>query len=322
MKRYPFRDRDFRQLALACALAVALAPVAHGGQTQAASAATPAKQTAEDTGPKGALVKALEAACQQHGQEFALYLLADSAHSFAALPADQQKSLLERFSLTTIAGRPSALLDTQGQSVVRCDTPAETVTFHLSPPQIDANVAFVTVSVEGGEKVNFGLVRQPGGWRLFSLGLLVINVPALAEQWQRAELQANEQTAVADLVALEQAIKTYHDAFGNFPDKIAQLGPAPPNQVSPDHAQLVPEALASGDTDGYRFRYRIVLGEHTTPAGFELGAVPDQYGKSGRKSFLLDQDGKLHVADKRGAPATADDPEIDPHRQQDSSNHS
>ncbi|HEV2387155.1 MAG TPA: hypothetical protein VGS20_07855 [Candidatus Acidoferrales bacterium] len=312
------------KLALAFVLAPAFAqaspPAARPEQSSPAPSS--AGQSAGEAGPQRALVAALEAACQQNAQDFSRYLSGRSARSLVALPAERQKTFLERFSLTTIAGRSRALLDAQGQTVVRCDTPAETVTFHLGPPQVDNNVAFDSVSVEGGqgEKVNFGLVRQPDGWRLFSLGLLVIDVPALIEQWEQAELTANEQTAAADLVGLEQAIKTYNGAFGMLPEKLGQLGPAPPGQVSPDRAQLVPEELASGLTDGYRFRYRIVAGQRGAPDAFELGAVPDHYGKTGRKSFFLDQNGKLHVADKQGAPATEQDPVFAP-SQQDSSNH-
>jgi hypothetical protein len=156
------------------------------------------------------------------------------------------------------------------------------------------------------------MVRQPAGWRLFSLGLLVINVPALVRQWEQAEIGANERTAVADLIAIEQAVKTYHEAFGRWPEMLAQLGPAPPNQVSPEHAQLLSARLSSGVADGYRFRYRIVTGPGGVLQGFELGAVPETYGETGRRSFFLDAEGKLHAADKEGAPATGEDPIYQP----------
>jgi hypothetical protein len=277
------------------------------GNPQAQPAAT---QAIENTGPTGTLVHVLEAACQQNVQDFSHYLLSDSAQSLAGLPGDEQKTFLERFSLSTVAGHARALLDTSNRTVVRCDTAAEAINYHLNPPRIDGNVAFVTVIVENGEKVDFGLVQQRDGWRLFSLGLLVIDVPALIQQWEQAELEANEQIAIGNLFALEQAIKTYQDAFGQLPDKLDQLGPAPPNDVSPEHAQLVSAQLASADTDGYRFRYHIVTGPHNTNEGFELAAVPEEYGKTGRRSFLLDTQGKLHAADKQGAPATPQDPVI------------
>lgn len=275
------------------------------------------KLPAPPAGPQKAVIGALRAACSQNIQQFPRYLLAGSRQAFANLSKEKQKIFLKRFSLTSVTGHARALLDTQGRMVVQCITPAETVNFHLEKPQLDHNVAFIPVRIGGagnasGERTDFGLVRQPGGWRLFSLGLLVVNVPALVRQWEEADMQANQQAAASDLLSIAEAIKQYHSAFGEWPNSIHQLGPAPINQVSPQHAQLLPANLASGTTDGYRFRYRVVTGQNGTIEGFELGAVPVEYDKTGRKSFFLDKNGKLHAADKQGAPATGQDPVIPP----------
>jgi hypothetical protein len=260
--------------------------------------------------PQQALASALSAACRQNGQEFSQYLLAGSRRAFLALPLAEQKDFLKRFSLTSMPGHPRTLLDAQKRLVVQCNTPAETENFGLNAAQIDGNVAFIPVAVGGGETTTIGMVRQPEGWSLFSLDLLVINVPALVEQWQEAEMRANEQAAAADLLSIAQAIRSYHSAFGAWPDALEQLGPAPPNEVSPEHAQLLPQEVASGVANGYRFRYRVVTDSHGAIQGFELGAVPEEYGKTGRQSFFLDQQGNLHAADKQGAPTTADDPVV------------
>jgi hypothetical protein len=303
----------FRRRGTGLALAVALISGAFAARPAFATqqgkepAGAPA-QPSQGSAPRQAIIDALSAACSQNARQFSGYLLAGSRRAFNALPAAQQKTLLMRFSMTSLAGHAQPFLDTQGRTVVRCSTPAETVTYRLDPVEIDQNVAFIPVTVSGGEKTDFGVVRQPDGWRLFSLGLLVINVPALVKQWQEAELATNERAAVADLVFIEQAIKSYHESFGRWPEALEQLGPAPPNEVSPEHAQLLSVRLASGATDGYRFRYRIVTGTDGAIEGFELGAVPETYGTTGRQSFFLDAKGQLHAADKEGAPATADDP--------------
>lgn len=263
-------------------------------------------------GPQQVIISALKAACSQNTQEFTRYLLADSRRAFAALPLERQKVVLKRFSLTSIAGHALALIDTKGRVVVQCNTPAESVIFHLGRPQIDHNVAFIPVTVSGGENTNFGLVRQPDGWRVLSLGLLVFNVPAMIQEWQEAELQANQQATMVDLITMQNAIEDYNNAFGKWPDTLKQLGPAPANGVSPEHAQLLSARLASGTADGYRFRYHIVTGTGGVIEGFELGAVPVEYGKTGRRSFYVGIHGKLHAADKHGAPATAADPVISP----------
>ena len=303
---------------LALAVALVFSPLGAGpadaAQQKQALAPAPA-QAQQDAAPRQAIIAALSAACSQNAQLFSTYLLAGSRSAFDALPAEKQKVLLKRFSLTSLPGHAHPFLDTQGRTVVQCSTPAETVTYRLDPAEIDRNVAFIPVTVSGGERTDFGMVRQPDGWRLFSLGLLVINVPALVKQWEEAELAANERAAVVDLVVIEQGVKSYQEAFGRWPERIEQLGPAPPNEVSPEQAQILPARLASGTADGYRFRYRIVTGTNGEIEGFELGAVPDQYGTTGRRSFFLDMKGQLHAADKEGAPATADDPIFTPQRE-------
>jgi hypothetical protein len=276
-------------------------------------AASAAQQlSAPPEGPEQTAIAALKAACSQNARDFSRYLLVDSRQAFSSLSQEKQKVFLKRFALTSVAGHARALLDTEGRTVVRCDTPAESVTFRLRKPQIDHNVAFIPVDITGGERTSFGLVHQPGGWCLFSLGLLVINVPTLVRQWEQAEMRANEQATMADLVTIGQAVKSYHNAFGKWPDSIGQLGPAPPNDVSPEHAQLLSQQLASGAADGYRFRYLVVTDDKGVIQGFELGAVPEQYDKTGLRSFFLDKDGKLHAADKQGAPATDADPVLAP----------
>jgi hypothetical protein len=35
--------------------------------------------------------------------------------------------------------------------------------------------------------------------------------------------------------------------------------------------------------------------------------MPEDYGKTGKRSFLLDSDGKIHAADRHGQIATLED---------------
>jgi hypothetical protein len=45
--------------------------------------------------------------------------------------------------------------------------------------------------------------------------------------------------------------------------------------------------------------------------GFEVSATPKSYGKTGRRSFYLDQKSQMHAADRGGEPATPDDPVVE-----------
>jgi hypothetical protein len=44
---------------------------------------------------------------------------------------------------------------------------------------------------------------------------------------------------------------------------------------------------------------------------FTATATPKTYGKTGRRSFFIDEAGEVRGADHKGQPATADDPPID-----------
>jgi hypothetical protein len=44
---------------------------------------------------------------------------------------------------------------------------------------------------------------------------------------------------------------------------------------------------------------------------FEATATPKLYGKTGRRSFFVDESGKVRAADRRGERATADDPAVE-----------
>jgi hypothetical protein len=58
-----------------------------------------------------------------------------------------------------------------------------------------------------------------------------------------------------------------------------------------------------GKLTGYRFEVQV------KPGGFQVTAVPEKYGITGKRSFYVDETNILHAADKKGDPATASDPE-------------
>jgi hypothetical protein len=264
-------------------------------------------QDGTESDPGSALAAALSAACRANEPHFANYLTQHNAAAFKALAADQRTSLLERFSLVGEAGKPLLDSDPQNHIVLRCQTPEATTEFRFGDPRVHENLAFIPVDVVDGQQTQFGLVRENGGWRLISLGLVLLDIPQLSKQWAESDIAAHEDAAVATLRGLADAIETYHRAYGKLPDSLAQLGPAPKDQISPEQASLVNEHLAAGSTAGYRFRYRIVSSSEPENQTFELAAVPEAYGKTGRRSFLKDASGKIHAADKHGELATADD---------------
>jgi len=269
-------------------------------------------QEAQETNPAAALTSALLGACRQNEAAFARYLTADNAAAYLKLPEEQRHELMKRFVLVADPGRPLLSSDAAGNTIIRCSSPSVTAELRLGKERVRENLAFVPLDI-AGRQVEIGLVREGGGWRLLSVGLLLLDIPALQKQWEVAELEGRENSAIAALRRLADAIRQYREAFGTLPEQLERLGPAPKEGVSPERAQLVEEELASGIKGGYRFRYRILpAADENSQPRFELAATPVDYGRTGRRSFLLDAEGRLRGGDKQGAVATSGDPLIEP----------
>lgn len=70
---------------------------------------------------------------------------------------------------------------------------------------------------------------------------------------------------------------------------------------------LIDPVLATGEKYGYVFSVTLVTNPSNQSTGFQVLAVPQRYGRSGRRSFYLDESGVIRGADRQGAPANADD---------------
>ena len=267
-----------------------------------------AQQAVVAPDPTPTLTAALSAACREDDSNFSHYLTVANSAAFNNLSPDERVAFMQRFVLLDTKGRPLLSTTTQGRQALLCGAADASQTLTLGAPAVHDNLAYIPVTTTTGETLQVGLVREDGSWKLLSLGLLLIDIPELQKEWQAQALKAHEQFAIDALENLAQAVDTYQHGFGKLPETLAQLGPSVKGGVSPDAAKLIDAALASGDKNGYKFRYRVFTPADSETPGFEIAAVPDQYGKSGNRSFLLDKDGKIHGADKHGAVATTDDP--------------
>jgi hypothetical protein len=268
---------------------------------------------AQETGEPdsaAALSDALAAACRADQTQFSAFLAGDNPAAFRALPATQRSEFIKRISLSDLPGKPLISSDGNGHVVLHCRAPNATVEYRFGAPRVRENLAFITVQVVDSEETEFGLIREKAGWKLLSLGLVLFDIPQLSKQWAQADLQASEEATVATLRSLSEAVQTYFRAFGKLPEYLAELGPAPKDQISPEQASLISAELAKGATGGYEYRYRIVPDISGNDTAFELAATPKPYGTAGRRSFFLDATGKVHGDDKHGAVATAEDPLI------------
>lgn len=275
--------------------------------------------------PAAALAATLIAACRHDQTAFAAHLTSQTAAVFRQLPESQRATLLGRLVLLDAPGKALLSSSGEGRTVVRCESGGTVTEMRFGAAEVQENLAFVAVKAPraGGatRSIRFGLVREAGEWRLLSVGLLLLDLPVMAQEWVESDLRASEAAAVAALRKIADALRTYQRAFDRLPESLEQLGPAPKEGLSPERAALLDESLAAAQSGGYRFRYVIAPApgpagtteesERDKSAGFALAATPIQYGQAGRRSFYLDSEGVLRGADKHGEVATLSDPRID-----------
>ena len=114
-----------------------------------------------------------------------------------------------------------------------------------------------------------------------------------------SQLTENERLSIASLREIYNAEITYQSTIGagQF-GTLAQLY----------NANLVTTGFAASPYyRDYRVNALIIIPE---PAGFSFTVLPLNYGRSGRRSFYIDQTGVLRGADKSGLPANENDPPI------------
>jgi hypothetical protein len=286
------------------------------------SAIAPAQ--AAQSGPSGdaatVLREILMASCSQDAHHFGDFLTARNAAAFAAMSESAQAALLQRFVLLDQAGKPTTKTDASGNLIVLCATPSVTTQLEIGKPEIRDNIAYLPLVVKdttdtadaNSRRVTMGLVRENNQWKLLSLGVLLLDLPTLSEEWDRAEIQNNEKAAVAAIKELADAIEKYRVTYTHLPQTLAELGPAEKGAAKADRAGLIDGGLAAGRKDGYSFRYVIVgSNEVGAPAIYELAAIPLEYGRTGTRSFFRDGAGILHAADHQGGVGTVTDPKVD-----------
>jgi len=269
--------------------------------------------------PTAALRDALSAACSQSQNDFVRFLTERNKESFSRLTPAARVSLMKRFVLLNEPGKPSVITNPSGRPTVRCQTPAGSAEIQIGGAQIDDNLAFLPVELRDATDssgadvmhLKMGLVRENGEWKLLSLGLVLLDLPALEVEWDSAEIDNNDQAAVAALKTIAAAVESYRRKFSKLPESLASLGPPLHGAATVDAAGLIDSDLATGMKNGYAFRYVLVGGSASgVQAKFELAATPLTYSRTGRRSFFRDVSGALHAADRQGAIGNDLDPRL------------
>ena len=269
--------------------------------------------------PATALRDVLSAACSQSQSEFARFLTERNKEAYSRMTPTARVALMKRFVLLNEPGKPTATTNPSGRPIVRCATPEVTTEMLLGATEIRDNVAFLpmelrSVTDSAGEdvrQITMGFVREEGQWKLLSVGLLLLDLPALEVEWDAAEMESTEAGAIDSLKKIEEAVEAYRRKYSRLPDSLANLGPPLHGAASADAAGLIDSDLATGMKNGYALRY-VIVGASTlgAPAKYELAATPLNYGRTGKRSFFRDSNGGLHGADRKGAVGSESDPKI------------
>jgi hypothetical protein len=272
------------------------------------------------TGPSLALRQALSAACRQDETEFTKYLTARNAETFSTLTQGARVALMKRFVLLNEPGKPSLITGSAGRPLVRCETPVGAAELQIGGADVDDNFALMPVEIRDatdtvGENVlhvKMGLVRERGEWKLISVGLVLLDLPSLAVEWDAAQIESTEKTAIESLKTISDAVERYRRTYTRLPDSLAMLASPAKGAPSAEAAGMLDPDLAAGSRSGYNFRY--VLASNSTlgaPAKYVLAATPQIYGRTGKRSFFTDGDGVIHGADRQGGVGTASDPKVE-----------
>jgi hypothetical protein len=272
------------------------------------------------TGPSLALRLALSAACRQDDAEFTKYLTARNAATFSTLTQGARVALMKRFVLLNEPGKPSLITGSVGRPLVRCETPVGAAEMQIGGAEVDDNLALLPVEIRDatdtvGENVlhiKMGLVREHGEWKLISVGLVLLDLPSLAAEWDSAEIDSTEKGAIESLKTISDAVERYRRTYTRLPDSLANLASPTKGAPSAEAAGFLDPDLAAGTRSGYNFRY--VLASNSTlgaPAKYALAATPQVYGRTGKRSFLTEGDGVIHGADRQGGVGTVADPKVE-----------
>ena len=307
---------------LSCAvlLAAANALSQESSSRPGESSASAPSETTNSGGPSAALKAVLSAACSQNQTDFVRFLTARNREAFSRMTPLARVALMKRFVLLNEPGRPTVSANPAGRPILRCQTPDVTTEMQVGGAELRDNIAFLPMELRSAtdstganvHQITMGLVREDGDWKLLSLGLLLLDLPALEVEWDAAEMESTERDAIEAVKKVSAAVEAYRNKYSRLPESLANLGPPLHGAANGEAAGLLDSDLANGIKNGYAIRY-VIVGASTlgAPAKYELAATPLQYGRTGRRSFFRDSNGAVHAADRRGAVGSEADPKVE-----------
>ena len=118
---------------------------------------------------------------------------------------------------------------------------------------------------------------------LIVVAIILILAAIAAPKLNQNRMYAQETAAIRQISTLHTAQTQYYSQFGRYATMLAELGPPPSGQASAAASDLIPEDLMKGKKTGYTFSVQ------GGPNGYQITAVPDVFGNTGRRTFFSDQ---------------------------------
>jgi type IV pilus assembly protein PilA len=136
---------------------------------------------------------------------------------------------------------------------------------------------------------------------LIVIAIILIILAVAMPKLSRARMYSQEMAALQAIKTIHTGQTQYYSQYSKYATTLAELGPPTSGTVGPAASDLIPEDLALGEKQGYKFTLT------ATPGGYIINANPVAFGTSGSRTFYSDQ--SMVIRQNFGQePATAASP--------------
>ncbi|HUJ24029.1 MAG TPA: prepilin-type N-terminal cleavage/methylation domain-containing protein [Bryobacteraceae bacterium] len=119
---------------------------------------------------------------------------------------------------------------------------------------------------------------------LIVITIIVIILTVAVPKLTKSRMYAQEMGALQAIRTLHVAETQYYSQYGKYATSLVELGPPTSGGAeSPAAAGLIPEELALGEKQGYKYTLAGSTG------GYVINASPVAFGNSGSRTFYSDQ---------------------------------